>query len=123
MRSLVDDDLTLLPQWSTPINVSLHLLPPPEITSSKLLSIGLTSTDVGDFAVAMEVMLSWVEPEDRDELESYEVWIGPSELGEFEQPGEMDGSITEFPVYMIRYLHVYTVIKDTPNKFRTPLYI
>ena len=104
MRSLMNNDVTLLPQWSTPINVSLNLLPPPEITSSKLLSISLTSTDVGDFAVATEVMLSWVEPEDREELESYEVWIGPRELGEFEQPGEMDGAIIEFPVYMIRYL-------------------
>ena len=106
MRSLVDDDIHLLPQWSDPKPLTLSTLPPPEINSSTLLSISVTSpSDSDSFSVSTTVELSWKEPEETDDLEMYEVWVGGRALGEFEQTEENEvlGSILQFQVpYVIR---------------------
>ena len=101
MRSLVDGDIHLLPQWSQPISLTLSILPPPEINSSSLLSISVTSPSNSDsFSVSTTVEVSWEEPEETDDLEMYEVWVGGRALGEFEQPKESEvfGSILQFQV-------------------------
>ena len=106
IRSHVDDDIRLLPQWSDPISLTFSILPPPEINSSSLLSISTTSPSNSDnFSVSTTVELSWEEPEETDNLEMYEVWVGGRALGEFEQPEESElfGSILQFQVV----LHVY----------------
>ena len=102
MRSLVDDGIHLLPQWSEPISLTLSTLPPPEINSSSLLSISVTSPSNSDsFSVSTTVELSWEEPEETDDLEMYEVWVGSRSLREFEQPEESEefGSVLQFQVY------------------------
>ena len=106
MRSLVDGDIYLLPQWSEPISLTLSTLPPPEINSSSLLSISVTSPSNSDsFSVSTTVELSWEEPEETDDLEMYEVWVGGRSLGEFEQPEESEvfGSIIQFQVPYLEY--------------------
>ena len=101
MRSRVDEDIRLLPQWNEPISLTPSTLPPPEINSSSLLSISVTSpSDSDSFSVSTTVEVSWEEPEETDDLEMYEVWVGSRSLEEFEQPeeSEMFGSILQFQV-------------------------
>ena len=101
MRSLVDDNIHLLPQWSESRTLTPSTLPPPEINSSSLLSISVTSpSNSHSFSVSTTVELSWEEPEETDDLEMFEVWVGGRSLGEFEQPEESEvfGSILQFQV-------------------------
>ena len=101
MRSLVDGDNHQLPQWSEPISLTPSTLPPPEINSSSLLLISVTSPSNSDsFSVSTTVEMSWEEAEETDDLEMYEVWVGGRALGEFEQPEESEvfGSILQFQV-------------------------
>ena len=102
MRSLADDDIQLLPQWSDPISLTFNPLSPPNIASNHLLAISLTSPSNSDsLSVSTTMELSWEEPEERDVIEMYEVWVGVRDLGEFEQPEESEafGSVIQFQVY------------------------
>ena len=114
MRSLVDGDIHQLPQWSQPISLTPSTLPPPEINSSSLLSISVTSdpSNSDSFSVSTTVEVSWEEPE-TDDLKMYEVWVGGRALGEFEQPEESDvfGSILQFQVpYIIVRAPLHTQV-------------
>ena len=95
IRSLADNDIQLLPQWSDPIPLKFNTLSPPNITSSHLLAINSDG-----LFVSTTVELSWEEPEEGDNIEKYEVWVGVRNLGEFEQPEESEafGSILQFQV-------------------------
>ena len=86
MRSIVEGDIMLLPQWSDPILVSLDVLTPPNITNSQLLSLQLTTNSLIDFLMETSIELSWTVPEGGSEgLLFYEVWIGSIALEEYEE--------------------------------------
>ena len=102
MRSIVEGDIMLLPQWSDPILVSLDVLTPPNITNSQLLSLKLTTNSPTDFLMETSIELSWTEPEGGSEgLLFYEVWIGSIALEEYEEPenlrDEVNGAVISCP--------------------------
>ena len=100
MRSIVDGDINLLPQWSPAINVSLKVLPPPDISSSSLLSLNLTTNSQDDFfLVEVSIELAWSEPEGvREDVEVYEVWVGSAPLEEYEEASQQLGDIVPLEV-------------------------
>ena len=109
MRSLNPDDIRLLPQWSGPESLNFSHLPVPNISSSEVLSINVTSAvNPDDFYVTVEVALAWEEPLDFENLTHYDVWIGSRALRHFEEPEESDmtGKIFPIPVYTT-YIHTY----------------
>ena len=90
--------MNLLPQWSPPRNVSLKVLPPPDISSSSLLSLDLTTNSQDDFLVEVSIELAWTEPEGVREDVVYEVWVGPVPLEEYEEASQELGDIVPLEV-------------------------
>ena len=103
MRSIVDGDINLLPQWSQPINVPLEVLPPPDISSSRLLSLILaTNSQEGFLLVEASIELAWSKPEGvREDMEGYEVWVGSVPLEGYEEASQQLGDIVPFEVQSV----------------------
>ena len=102
MRSLIPDEINLLPQWSDPKYLNFSLLPTPEIRSSELISTSITTAEhSNNLYVNAVVQLVWEDVSlDGGELTHYDVWVGSRTLGDFEQPEESDmtGNIFSIPV-------------------------
>ena len=94
---------TLLPQWSAPVAISFSTQPPPEVTSTELMSTELTpGLNSGEFRIDVTVAVSWAESaqEQSGEVDHYQLWIGIRQLGEFEEPDDdtISGSVFQFEV-------------------------
>ena len=102
MRSLIPDEINLLPQWSDPKYLNFSLVPPPSIRSSELISTSITvAVHSNNLYVNAVVQLVWEDVSlDSGELTHYDVWVGSRTLGDFEQPEENDmtGNILSIPV-------------------------
>ena len=105
MRSHVDGDIQLLPQWSKPIAINFSTLRPPRIITSTLLAINTTFINVELFSISVLVELTWEKPADEMDI-LYEVWVGSRPLGVFEEPEESEefGSILPLQVPILRAL-------------------
>ena len=95
----MDGNINLLPQWSQPINVPLAVLPPPDIITSRLLSLNLTANSHDDFSVEVYIKLSWSKPEGgTEDMEVYEVWVGSVPLEEYKEASQQLGDIVPLEV-------------------------
>ena len=102
MKSIISDNIQLLPQWSDPNYLNLSLVPPPKIRSSELISTNITvAAHSNNLYVNTVVQLVWEDVSlDSGELTHYDVWVGSRTLGDFEQPEENDmtGNFFSIPV-------------------------
>lgn len=68
------------------------ILSPPAINSSQLLSFSLVQEN-DQVSVDALVKVSWEEPEEGEEPEFYEIWVGSRPLSHFEEPPTDDRGV------------------------------
>ena len=102
MRSLVEE-IVFLPQWSPPTTLNISTLPPPTIVSSVLIQTKINAEDEsGRYTVNATVQLSLEQPQESEDLDFSEVWIGHRYLMEYEEPESgVSGVVFRFQVSSI----------------------